>query len=51
MADNVVLAESYDTETILTLDRRGFRALTPLTGGHAFRLLPDDLWRARVRGV
>ncbi|SCK37964.1 PIN domain-containing protein [Streptomyces sp. WMMB 322] len=42
-AMNVVLAEAYDTETILTLDRRDFRAVTPLTGNHAFRLLPDDL--------
>lgn len=42
-AVNVVLAEAYDTETILTLDRRDFRAVTPLTGNHAFRLLPDDL--------
>lgn len=42
-AVNVVLAEAYDTEIILTLDRRDFRAVTPLTGNHAFRLLPDDL--------
>jgi predicted nucleic acid-binding protein len=42
-AVNVVLAEEYETETILTLDRRDFRAITPLTGAHAFRLLPDDL--------
>lgn len=42
-AVNVVLAEAYDTEIILTLDRRDFRAITPLTGNHAFRLLPDDL--------
>jgi predicted nucleic acid-binding protein len=42
-AVNVVLAEAYDTEIILTLDRRDFRAVTPLTGTHAFRLLPDDL--------
>ncbi|WP_067226132.1 twitching motility protein PilT [Streptomyces sp. NBRC 109706] len=42
-AVNVILAESYDTEIVLTLDRRDFRALTPLTGHHAFRLLPDDL--------
>jgi predicted nucleic acid-binding protein len=42
-AVNVVLAEAYDTEVILTLDRRDFRAVTPLTGRHAFRLLPDDL--------
>jgi predicted nucleic acid-binding protein len=42
-AVNVVLAEAYDTEVILTLDRRDFRAIRPLTGNHAFRLLPDDL--------
>lgn len=42
-AVNVVLAEAYDTEIILTLDRKDFRAITPLTGNHAFRLLPDDL--------
>ncbi|MEV1006460.1 PIN domain-containing protein [Streptomyces sp. NPDC049881] len=42
-AVNVVLAEAFEMETILTLDRRDFRAVTPLTGHHAFRLLPDDL--------
>lgn len=42
-AVNVVLAEAYDTEILLTLDRRDFRIVTPLTGNHAFRLLPDDL--------
>ncbi|WP_055545755.1 PIN domain-containing protein [Streptomyces sp. NBRC 110028] len=42
-AANVVLAEAYGTEIILTLDRRDFRAITPLTGTHSFRLLPDDL--------
>lgn len=42
-AVNVVLAEAFDTEAILTLDRRDLRAITPLTGNHAFRLLPDDL--------
>ncbi|WP_258534833.1 hypothetical protein [Streptomyces sp. PT12] len=42
-AVNVVLAEQYDTETVLTLDRRDFGAFTPLTGRHAFRLLPDVL--------
>lgn len=39
---NVVLAEQYETETLLTLDRRDFRAIRPLTGHPAFRLLPDD---------
>ena len=42
-AVNVLLAEQFETETILTLDRRDFRAITPLTGKHGFRLLPDDL--------
>ena len=40
---NVVLAEQYETETVLTLDRRDFRAIRPLTRHTAFRLLPDDL--------
>jgi uncharacterized protein len=40
---NVVLAAQYETETLLTLDRRDFRALRPLTDHPAFRLLPDDL--------
>lgn len=42
-AVNVVLAERYETDTILTLDRRDFRSTRPLTGASAFRLLPDDL--------
>ena len=42
-AVNVLLAEQFETEAILTLDRRDFRAITPLTGKHGFRLLPDDL--------
>lgn len=41
-AINVALAESFATVDILTLDRRDFRALTPLAHGAAFRLLPDD---------
>jgi hypothetical protein len=40
---NVVLAERYETDSILTLDRRDFRVMRPLTGHAAFRLLPDDL--------
>lgn len=40
---NVVLAAEYETECILTLDRRDFRAIRPLTHHPAFRLLPDDL--------
>ncbi|MDT5280060.1 MAG: uncharacterized protein QOJ20_1255 [Mycobacterium sp.] len=40
---NVVLAAEYETDCILTLDRRDFRAIRPLTHHPAFRLLPDDL--------
>jgi predicted nucleic acid-binding protein len=40
---NVVMASEYRTAAILTLDRRHFRAVRPLTGHPAFRLLPDDL--------
>ncbi|MFD3591940.1 PIN domain-containing protein [Nocardia sp. NPDC058640] len=46
MADafNVCLAAEYLTDTILTLDRRDFRAIAPLPREHQyFRLLPDDL--------
>ena len=42
-AVSVVTAAEYETDAVLTLDRRDFRAMTPLTAGHAFRLLPDDL--------
>lgn len=42
-AVNVALAALYHTDAILTLDRRDFRALRPLTEHHAFRLLPDDI--------
>jgi predicted nucleic acid-binding protein len=42
-AINVSLAERYETVAVLTLDRRDFRAISPLTGDAAFRLLPDDL--------
>jgi predicted nucleic acid-binding protein len=42
-AVNVVLAEQYETDSVLTLDRRDFRAIRPLTSHKAFRLLPDDL--------
>jgi predicted nucleic acid-binding protein len=41
-AVSVVLAERYETDTVLTLDRRDFRAIHPLHGAPAFRLLPDD---------
>jgi uncharacterized protein len=42
-AVNVVLAAEFETECVLTLDTRDFRAIRPLTHHPAFRLLPDDL--------
>jgi predicted nucleic acid-binding protein len=39
----IVVARDYDTNAVLTLDRRDFRALRPLTEDKAFRILPDDL--------
>ena len=39
---NVALAAEYRTSSMLTLDRRDFRAIRPLTSHPAFRLLPDD---------
>ena len=42
-AVNVVLAGRYRTDAVLTLDRRDFRAVSPLTPHRWFRLLPDDL--------
>lgn len=39
----VVLADEFETDNILTLDRRDFHALRPLAEFPAFRLLPDDL--------
>jgi predicted nucleic acid-binding protein len=42
-AVNVALAADYDTDAVLTLDRRDFRAIRPLGHHKAFRLLPDDL--------
>ncbi|MEB3050598.1 PIN domain-containing protein [Mycolicibacter sp. MYC123] len=41
-AVSVVLADKFDTDTVLTLDRRDFRAVVPLNDAAAFRLLPDD---------
>jgi predicted nucleic acid-binding protein len=41
-ASLVVLAQRLDTIRIATLDERHFRAIRPLTGGEAFRLLPRD---------
>jgi uncharacterized protein len=42
-AVNVALAAEYRTDAVLTLDRRDFRAIHPLTPHKWFRLLPDDL--------
>lgn len=42
-AVNVALAAQYRTDAVLTLDRRDFRAMRPLTPHEWFRLLPDDL--------
>jgi hypothetical protein len=42
-AVNVALAADYDTDAILALDRRDFRAVRPLGRCKAFRVLPDDL--------
>jgi predicted nucleic acid-binding protein len=41
-ASLVVLAERLETLSIATLDERHFRAVRPLAGGDAFRLLPQD---------
>ncbi|MGW7194915.1 type II toxin-antitoxin system VapC family toxin [Streptomyces chryseus] len=38
-----VLAREYATDAVLTLDRKGFRTIRPLSAHAAFRLLPDDL--------
>jgi predicted nucleic acid-binding protein len=42
-ASLVALAERLDTTDIATLDERHFRAIRPLAGGDAFRLLPADV--------
>jgi predicted nucleic acid-binding protein len=42
-AMNVALAEEYRTDCLLTVDERDFRAMRPLTGHKAFRLVPQDL--------
>jgi predicted nucleic acid-binding protein len=42
-AVNVALAAEFDTDAVLTLDRRDFRAVRPLGRFKAFRVLPDDL--------
>lgn len=41
-AVNVALAAQYRTDAVLTLDRRDFRAMHPMTPHKWFRLLPDD---------
>ncbi|HEX5493204.1 MAG TPA: VapC toxin family PIN domain ribonuclease [Mycobacteriales bacterium] len=42
-AINVVLADRYGTDLVLTLDERHFRIIRPLSDCHAaFRLLPTD---------
>ncbi|MBF6225647.1 PIN domain-containing protein [Nocardia abscessus] len=42
-AVTVALAADYETNEVLTLDRRDFPAVTPLTEHKSFRVLPDDL--------
>lgn len=39
---NVVLAAQFDTDCVLTLDERDFRAVRPLSAHAAFRVLPFD---------
>ena len=41
-AVNVALAAQFRTNALLTLDRRDFRAVRPLSDHDAFELLPDD---------
>ncbi|MFI8092531.1 type II toxin-antitoxin system VapC family toxin [Streptomyces sp. NPDC086080] len=45
LADSMiaVMAREYATDAVLTLDRKDFRTVRPLTSHAAFRLLPDDL--------
>lgn len=42
-AVNVALAARYDTNEVLTLDHRDYRAIRPLGRHASFRLLPHDL--------
>lgn len=42
-AINVAVAAEFQTNIILTLDRRDFRALRPLTPHESFHLLPVAL--------
>jgi predicted nucleic acid-binding protein len=41
-ASLVALADRLQTVEIATFDERDFRAMRPLSGGDAFRLLPSD---------
>lgn len=41
----VVLADTYGTDQLLSLDERHFRVVRPLRGRSAFRLLPADSGR------
>lgn len=41
-AANVILADTYRTTRLLTLDQRHFRALRPLWGADYFTILPYD---------
>lgn len=41
-AVDVVLAARFHTNAVLTLDRRDFRTVRPLSGHDSFLLLPDD---------
>jgi len=41
-AVNVAFAAEFRTNAVLTLDRRDFRAIRPLSDHRAFQLLPDD---------
>lgn len=41
-AVNIVVAGDFETDAVLTLDRRDFRAVRNVAGG-PFRLLPDDM--------
>ena len=38
----VVIAQAHKTANLLTLDLKHFRAVKPLWGGKAFRILPAD---------
>ncbi len=42
-AVNVAFAAKYHTNAILTLDRRDFRTMRPLSMHKAFQVLPDDI--------